>query len=248
MIYVAYNSKLEHSFILDKCADFSLKNTMFEIKSDDHYLLGTKVDKKLIAEDEEETTSTAATVIPKVTVTKTVDSTNQPKTTKTWSLSTKKEISIDQSPLEEVKFGLTDEADESSNKDEEKGDEDSSGGEQQQQQQAGGEDDTSELSSDTSTSKLRLTICEQHKEKLNIGRTFKLLKDDLILSCSPFITFQMPFLLLESTNSTEDQLRKFLPVSYMNYLRSEILLRETHGALSPVITRLPLLIILFFCS
>jgi hypothetical protein len=30
MIYVAYNSKLEHSFILDKYADFTLKNSKFK--------------------------------------------------------------------------------------------------------------------------------------------------------------------------------------------------------------------------
>ena len=74
-----------------------------------------------------------------------------------------------------------------------------------------------------SESKLKLTICEQHKEKnsQNLNRNFKLLRNDLILSSSIFIHYQIPFLLSENTNDT---LKRYLPTSHMNYIRSNILL------------------------
>lgn len=73
---------------------------------------------------------------------------------------------------------------------------------------------------------LRLTICEQHNEKTssNLNRNFKLLIDDLHLSCSPFIKYKMPYLLLEDTS---DPLKKYLPNNYMNYLDSFILLLDS---------------------
>lgn len=214
---------------------------MFEIKYDDHYFLpktSAKVEKQEVAEKtvvaenkknpkDESEDSVAVVKIEKV---------------KNSSLSSKREISIDQSPLEEVKFGLEDEQEEKDSMQGESEEEKTTTTAKTESSKSSAEESSSDQQKEVTitvngeslaSNKLKLTICEQHKEKLNIGRIFKLLKDDLILSCSPFITFQMPFLLLDCSNSTDDQLRKYLPAFYMNYLKSEILLRETQGGLSP---------------
>ncbi len=71
--------------------------------------------------------------------------------------------------------------------------------------------------------KLRLVECERNLEQTNnLIRNFKLLIDDLILSSSPFITYQMPFLLVDS-----DVLCKYLQNSHKKYLNSDILLRDS---------------------
>lgn len=92
-----------------------------------------------------------------------------------------------------------------------------------------------DLANNNSTSKtrkdsqLKLTICNKHSEKssFNLSRNFKELLDDLILSCSPFIHHRAPFLINENTT---DPLVKYLPETYMNYLKSNILLRDTVAA------------------
>ncbi|CAF0732180.1 unnamed protein product [Brachionus calyciflorus] len=97
--------------------------------------------------------------------------------------------------------------------------------------------DKSEIEDQETKNNLKLEICEQHKEKntINLNRNFKLLIDDLHLSCSPFIKFKMPYLLIENTN---DPLKKYLPENYMNYLKSNILLLDshlvTHSIVSPI--------------
>ena len=123
----------------------------------------------------------------------------------------KKEITIDQSPLEEVNF-----QEEVSNRE----------NNLQQDDQA-----SSAVENDTTKPnlKLKLEICEQYKTNnfVNLSRNFKLLLDDIILSCSPFVKFQLPFLMRENN---EDTLRVYLPDSYMNYLKSNILSQESHSS------------------
>ena len=115
---------------------------------------------------------------------------------------------------------------------------------QQQQQQrrqipaTGAERDETENDEMTKiTTTLKLTICEQHLEKSanSLSRSFKLLIDDLILSISPFVAYQMPFLLLinninssnnSSENSSNSQLRKYLPDYFYEYTRSSILMQD----------------------
>lgn len=208
---------------------------MFEIKNDDNNLI-VKLDKTKKLE-----------ITSPVTIASNVkeDIHSKPKDLKTLvrksQLSMTEEISVEQGPLEEVKFGLVDDQDEDeSEKDKEttskdENDENSTRDSQSQVATPGGSTGVSSSESQQQqqqSTNLKLTICEQYQEKLNISRTFKLLKDDLILSCSPFIAFQMPFLLLDC--SSDDQLRKYLPLSYMRYLKSDILLRDSQGgALSP---------------
>jgi hypothetical protein len=216
---------------------------MFEVKNDeDGSILTTSIEKRAPKQQAEKTPEEAQVNQHQV----------QPQTVKTSTTTTTmtvpsknshlKEIRIDQSPLEEVKFRLNDEDVEeqeastmttttkNENEDENNtnANNNSSGGEMvsSDDQRLDNNKDTTSIDTNAADRKLKLIICDQHKDKM-IGRSFKLLKDDLILSCSPFITFQMPFLLLESTNSTDDQLRKYLPKSYMNYLKSNILLQDT---------------------
>lgn len=209
---------------------------MFEVKNDEDGSILTSSVKKRAPKQQTEKTSEEAQinqhqVQPQIVKTSTTTTTVPPKN------SHLKEIRIDQSPLEEVKFRLNDEdveeqeastttttKNENEDENNNNANNNSSGGEM-----ASSDDqrlDKDMIDTNAADRKLKLIICDQHKEKM-IGRSFKLLKDDLILSCSPFITFQMPFLLLESTNSTDDQLRKYLPKSYMNYLKSNILLQDT---------------------
>ena len=97
------------------------------------------------------------------------------------------------------------------------------------------------------TTTLKLTICEQHLEKSanSLSRSFKLLIDDLILSISPFVAYQMPFLLLinnninnnsssSSENSSNSQLRKYLPDYFYEYTRSSILMQDHRLVESPM--------------
>ena len=73
---------------------------------------------------------------------------------------------------------------------------------------------------------LNLKQCEQQKERLALNKlkNFKLLLDDLILSCSPFLNYKMPYLLTENPN---DFIRVYLPSSFMKvYLESTILLND----------------------
>ncbi len=117
----------------------------------------------------------------------------------------KKEISIDQSPLDEVNvvsFDLD---------------------EKQQNESVV----SSSLPGDTCTEpNLKLKICDRHSEKntFSLNRNFKLLLDDLILSCSLFVTYRTPFLIIENNS---DPLIKYLPINYMNFLRSNILLKDS---------------------
>ena len=77
----------------------------------------------------------------------------------------------------------------------------------------------------------KLTICEQHKEKhsAHLNRNFKLLIDDLILSISPFIRYHMPYLLTENNACP---LKVYLPADYVHYFKSNILLQDTQTALA----------------
>lgn len=208
---------------------------MFEIKSDNSWI--PKLDKTAAKEIKEDESKAISKGDHKEKAEKS--------TTRATKVSITKEITIDQGPLEEVKFGLVDDQE---SDDESKLEKSTPGaakqGEKNDEQPSkdlplpDASSSSAQLTSaglieNQKAANLKLTICEQH-QKLNIARTFKLLKDDLILSCSPFIDFQMPFLLLESLKSTDDQLRKYLPASYMNYLKSDILLRDSsQGALSP---------------
>ncbi len=134
----------------------------------------------------------------------------------------KKEISIDQSPLEESKFAAGEE-----NETEAK----TLASESRQSRDL---DSQTRISSKENTIKkpadLKLTLCEQHQEKnsINLTRNFKLLLDDLLLSCSPFIRYQVPYLLSEASN-VNDPLKKYLPATYINYLQSNILLMDSHS-------------------
>ena len=80
-----------------------------------------------------------------------------------------------------------------------------------------------QASNNTDSNSLKLIICDQHNDKTNgsLNRNFKLLIDDLYLSCSPFIKYKMPYLLLDDV--ANDPLRTYLPNNYMNYLDSFIL-------------------------
>jgi hypothetical protein len=141
-----------------------------------------------------------------------------PSTTKTNLI--KKEITVDQSPLEEVKNNFLN----------------STGSDFETQSQK--ENDPKKHESNINENnindpinqnrELRLTICEKNKAN-NLNRSFKLLIDDLILSISPFIIFQMPYLLVETST---DSLKSYLPRSYMNYLKSNILLQDFQDSVS----------------
>lgn len=208
MVYVAYNSKLEQSFILDKYADFDIKNTIYEHKNDTFTLAEAE---KPSEKEKEESPRVSVDAVEKLTAQKHdshKENSNQ---------IVLKEISVDQSPLEDGSKS-DDDTFKEEDKDEKNLDESING----------------------RSSKLRLAICEQHKEKHNshMNRNFKLLIDDLLLSCSPFITFQMPFLMTENQN---DSLRLHLPPSYMSYLQSNILLQDTHGASSSIHASSPVL-------
>ncbi len=132
----------------------------------------------------------------------------------------KKEITVDQSPLEEIKFNSLD----SNHSDLET-----------KTLKDNNDQKKLELNNETNLNdslyqnrELRLTICEKNKPN-NLNRSFKLLIDDLMLSISPFITFQMPYLLVETLN---DPLKSYLPKSYMNYLKSNILLQDCQDYVS----------------
>jgi hypothetical protein len=88
-------------------------------------------------------------------------------------------------------------------------------------------DRTGSESDSNNENKLKLIECERNLEINNLIRNFKLLIDDLILSSSPFITYQMPFLLVDS-----DVLCKYLQNSHKKYLNSDILLRDSTSASS----------------
>lgn len=79
-------------------------------------------------------------------------------------------------------------------------------------------------------SELKLEIC-QNKAKSsvkNVRSSFKQLIDDVILSCSPFIKFELPTLMKEDQ---EDLLRVFLPEGYMDYLKSNMIVEDSTAAL-----------------
>lgn len=65
-------------------------------------------------------------------------------------------------------------------------------------------------------------------EKNSLNRNFKILLNDLILSCSLFVSYRIPYLLNEKNN--KDPIIIYLPDSYMNFLKSKILLRDTIGS------------------
>ena len=52
MVYVVYNSKLEQSFILDKYADFNLKNTIFDVSKNESFFELDKMGKNDIGQSE----------------------------------------------------------------------------------------------------------------------------------------------------------------------------------------------------
>lgn len=134
-----------------------------------------------------------------------------PTPTSTKSNLIKKEISVDQSPLEEVKFNslnLT-EINQDISSDQKK------------------LESISLNESLTNNRELRLTLCERNNTN-DLNRNFKLLIDDLLLSISPFISFMMPYLLVQSN----DPLKPYLPNSYMNYLKSNILLEDCQDSVS----------------
>lgn len=207
MIYVAYNSKLEQSFILDKYADFSLKNTIFEFKSDENE---TAEPRRISFMTAQKNNTDHLTVSRQ-------SSTVEKKDKLDVAKPKMKEISIDESPLDQVKFKVD-------------SDEEGSDGHHQQPElklQVISE-------KDSARSKLDLKLCEQHRERnsINLTRNFKLLLDDLLLSCSPFIKHSLPYLLSES--SSTDSVKKYLPNTYSNYLQSNILLMDSHsGPASP---------------
>ena len=85
-------------------------------------------------------------------------------------------------------------------------------------------DDKDELTDSPVKSELGLKLCDARKERapnVQLLRNFKLLLDDLILSCSPFMNFVMPFLL---TDNPMDKIRIYLPNNYVRiFLESKIL-------------------------
>jgi hypothetical protein len=187
--------------------------------------------------------SAKSTILAKEeTLTKPDKESKQPKDTAAVSRNTttskhqelvKKEISIDQSPLEESKFT-------SEQEDEIQSETKTSSGESKQSRDLDSQANTE--NNDNPIRKpadLKLTLCEQHQEKnsINLTRNFKLLLDDLLLSCSPFVRHQLPYLLSEAS-TVNDTLKKYLPASYINYLQSSILLMDSHsGFTSPVSTQ-----------
>jgi len=61
----------------------------------------------------------------------------------------------------------------------------------------------------------------------NVRSSFKQLIDDIILSCSPFVEFELPTLLSEDRG---DLLRQFLPEGYMDYLKSNMIAEDSTAA------------------
>ena len=157
------------------------------------------------------------------TIVKSSDASNEspPTPTSTRTNLIKKEITVEQSPLEEVKFNSLNSNDSDLEVRTLKENNDSKKSE-------GNNNETNLNEQFSQNRELRLTICEKNKPN-NLNRSFKLLIDDLILSISPFITFQMPYLLVETSN---DPLRSYLPKTYMNYLKSNILLQDCQDSVS----------------
>jgi 1-phosphatidylinositol-3-phosphate 5-kinase len=213
MIYVVYNSKLEHSFIIDKYADFLLKNTIFEHKFHDSV---NKTDLEDNNEPKKSSFMSSLITVKKSNTDLTQSENNksiQPlKLNNQISSLIKKEISVNQSPLDDLNFKINKDDDDDEENMINKNDENN---------------DEFNNQAESASSDLKLKICEQHKEKSSISmtRNFKLLLDDLILSISPFIKYQLPYLL--SDTSAQDPLKNYLPKSYINYLQSSILLMDS---------------------
>ena len=122
----------------------------------------------------------------------------------------KREITVEQSPLDFKKM------------------EDDDDGDKREPTLSSKENNSREKTEEES---VKLTICEQHREKYNSNsnRSFKLLIDDLILSCSPFIRYNIPYLLVDNP---ADQLKAYLPQSFTDYFKSSILLQDTPFTIS----------------
>lgn len=75
------------------------------------------------------------------------------------------------------------------------------------------------------SNELKLEICEAYNANnlQNKSKNFKQLLDDILLSVSPFIQFDLPVLLQENR---EDTMRSFLPINFMKYLKSNILSQD----------------------
>ncbi len=78
-------------------------------------------------------------------------------------------------------------------------------------------------------SDLKLEICSTsvNSNMNNVRSNFKQLIQDVILSCSPFIEFDLPTLMSEDK---EDLLRIFLPEGYMDYLKSNMIDEDSTSA------------------
>ena len=98
MVYVVYNSKLEQSFILDKYADFNIKNTMFDVsKNENLFELSKKIENNQKSNEQS------------LEIEKNENSHSLNEALKANVLE-KKEISVEQSPLLDVSRSSLDDA------------------------------------------------------------------------------------------------------------------------------------------
>jgi hypothetical protein len=231
MIYVVYNSKLEQSFLMDKCADFVSTGVLNKqsllgdadmlFDSADDVLLRDRSSKKSENNSNNNNNNSINIVINEKNKEK---SANESKETNDAlkvrrGVDLMQEINVNESPLEQTSYESMNEEDTSNDKTAQQSEYNSSSepGRQEIQKQQ---------------QQLTLTICEQYKEKSagTLTRNFKLLIDELYLCVSPFVAHKLPFLISESSNT--DQLKVYLPKRFIEHFNSSILKEEANSVLN----------------